>query len=292
MRAQVQDIADELLDAALAEGRVDLLAAYATPLPLVAISRVLGVPDADADRFHGWWQTFLTASNGGSPARVVPALWQMVRCMRRLVRERTIEPREDLVSALVRATEVDDALSEDEVLAMIFVLLSAGHETTVNLIGSGLLALLEHPDELERFRDDPTVAGTGTEELLRYVAPVDTATERYPCEDVEVAGVVNRARRADARGAGLGQPATPTCSSSPTRWTCAAARTRTCRSGRASTTASVLRWHAWRGRSGSARCCVGRRTSRSPYRVTSCDGAAASVVRGLEALPVDLVRGR
>lgn len=84
--------------------------------------------------------------------------------------------------------EGNDSLSEDEILAMIFLLLSAGHETTVNLIGSGMLALLEHPDQLTKLRNDPTLSKTAIEELLRFVCPAEMATERYASEDLTVAG--------------------------------------------------------------------------------------------------------
>jgi cytochrome P450 len=95
----------------------------------------------------------------------------------------------DLVSALIRAEEAGDKLSEDELLAMVFLLLIAGHETTVNLIGSGTLALLEHPDEMEKLRRGPTLIMPAVEELLRYTAPVFMSTERYAREDVTVHGV-------------------------------------------------------------------------------------------------------
>src|SRR5262249_12604161 len=98
-------------------------------------------------------------------------------------------PRDDLLSALVRAEEAGEKLSEDELLAMAFLLLVAGHETTVNLIGNGTLALLEHPDQLRRLRDDPGLIRPAVEELLRFYSPVETATERYAREDVTVAGV-------------------------------------------------------------------------------------------------------
>ncbi|MEE8600721.1 cytochrome P450 family protein [Euzebya tangerina] len=185
LREDVQVLADQLLDAALRKDTIDLIADYATPLPLIVIGRMLGVPESDATRFHRWWQTFVTAGDGGSSAlRVVPTLLRMLRFMRRLVKERTRSPKDDLVSALAVAHQDGDRLSEDEVVAMIFLLLSAGHETTVNLLGSGTLALLQHPEQLALLRDDPSVGTTAVEELLRFVAPVETATERYALGDV------------------------------------------------------------------------------------------------------------
>jgi cytochrome P450 len=109
--------------------------------------------------------------------------------IRKLVKTRRANPRDDLMSALVQAEEAGEQLSEDELLAMIFLLLVAGHETTVNLIGNGMLALLEHPDQMERLRNDPALIKSAVEELLRYASPVETATERYAREDVTIAGV-------------------------------------------------------------------------------------------------------
>ena len=99
------------------------------------------------------------------------------------------DPRDDLLTALLQAEEAGDQMNEDELLAMVFVLLIAGHETTVNLIGSGTLALLQHPDELARLRQEPTLIRPAIEELLRFVSPVETATERYAVTDLTLAGV-------------------------------------------------------------------------------------------------------
>src|SRR5205807_5323073 len=102
---------------------------------------------------------------------------------------RRADPGDDLMSALARAEEAGDRLSEDELLAMVLLLLVAGHETTVNLIGNGALALLEHPDQLEKLRSDPALIRPAVEELLRYTSPVETATERFPLQDIPIAGV-------------------------------------------------------------------------------------------------------
>jgi cytochrome P450 len=112
-----------------------------------------------------------------------------MRYIRKLVRTRRAAPQDDLVSALIEAHESGDQLSEDELLAMVSLLLIAGHETTVNLIGNGMLALIEHPRQMDRLRDDPTLIKTAVEELLRYDGPLETATERYAREEVTIAGV-------------------------------------------------------------------------------------------------------
>src|SRR5262249_59298144 len=108
---------------------------------------------------------------GGGLLKALPSVWAFIRYLRRVIRERRAGPRDDLVSALARAEEAGDRLSEDELLAMVFLLLVAGHETTVNLIGNGTLALLEHPAELARLRADPSLIKPAIEELLRFAKP-------------------------------------------------------------------------------------------------------------------------
>lgn len=110
--------------------------------------------------------------------KAIPSAMAFMRYIRRLVESRRADPQDDLVSALVRAEEGGEQLSEDELLAMIFLLLVAGHETTVNLIGNGTLALLQHPEQMEKLRNDPTLIKSAVEELLRYDGPLETATER------------------------------------------------------------------------------------------------------------------
>ncbi|MBC8094074.1 MAG: cytochrome P450 [Pseudonocardia sp.] len=193
MREQASLLADQLLDAALAKaerhGRFDLIADYALPLPLTLIARILGVPERDNARFSAW-TTNLLALGRGNPLLRVPSVLMFLRYLRRLIAERTTRPADDLVSALAAAREADDALSADEVLSMIVLLLTAGHETTVNLIGTGALALLQHPDQLALLRntDDRAAVGTAVEELVRYVVPAETATERFAREDLTIAG--------------------------------------------------------------------------------------------------------
>jgi len=189
MRDQIERVADELLRAAAARGGMDLIADYATPLPITMIGRILGAPAADNAKFHRWTRAFVSAGTARNPLALIPAITSLMRYLRRQIRERGDHPQGDLITALVTAREGDDRLSEDEILAMIFLLLSAGHETTVNLIGSGTLALLEHPDQWARLRDEPAIIRPAIEELLRFVCPAEMATERYAREDVAIAGV-------------------------------------------------------------------------------------------------------
>jgi cytochrome P450 PksS len=112
-----------------------------------------------------------------------------IRYLRDFFRKRRADPRDDLASALLLAEEEGERLSEDELLAMVFLLLVAGHETTVNLIGNGMLALFENPDQMERLRENPSLIKPAIEELLRYTAPVFMSSERFAREDVEIQGV-------------------------------------------------------------------------------------------------------
>lgn len=188
MRDDVQVVADTALDQALRKGSMNLISEFALPVPLTIIGRILGVPEQDHQRFSRWTRDFVAVGTRTNPLLSVPSILSFMRYLRKLIKTRRTQPQDDLTSALVRAQEGNDQLTDDEVLAMIFLLLSAGHETTVNLIGSGTLALLEHPDQLRRLRDEPTLIKPAIEELVRYVAPVETATERYAAEDVTIAG--------------------------------------------------------------------------------------------------------
>ena len=119
-----------------------------------------------------------------------PNVVAFLRYVRGLVKSRRANPKDDLVTALVQAEEAGDQLSEDELVAMIFLLLVAGHETTVNLIGNGILTLLENLDQMSKLRDNPLLIKTSVEELLRYNGPLETATERYARTDTTVAGAI------------------------------------------------------------------------------------------------------
>jgi cytochrome P450 len=189
MREQTQAITDESLNAALRRGEMDLLEEFALPIPLRVIGRILGVPDEDHGRFKTWTNAIISLSNS-NPLTLIPTLLGFIRYMRRLIKKRREQPQDDLISALAAAQEDNDSLSDDEVLSMIFLLLSAGHETTVNLIGTGAYTLLQHPEQTERLRSDPKLIVSAVEELVRYVVPVETGTERYAVRDTEIAGTV------------------------------------------------------------------------------------------------------
>jgi cytochrome P450 len=189
MRERVQALADELLESVATRGEMDLIADYALPLPMTIITEILGVPTADRHKFHKWSKAVVSLSSPNPTVRVIPSVWMFIRYLRRFFKVRRRDPRDDLASALIRAEEAGDKLGEDELLAMVFLLLIAGHETTVNLIGSGVLALLEHQPQLDKLRGEPALMQAAVEELLRYTSPVFMTTERYAREDVTLHGV-------------------------------------------------------------------------------------------------------
>ncbi|MBW3571321.1 MAG: cytochrome P450 [Gemmatimonadetes bacterium] len=194
-RPRIQALVDELLGRARRNGRIELVGEFALPIPLTIISELLGVPPADQQRFHRWTTRILSASGPADLLALLPSVWMLFRYLRRLFAARRAEPRDDLITALVQAEEEGDRLDEDELLGMVFLLLAAGHETTVNLIGSAALALLRHPDQAAALRADPSLIRTAVEELARFTSPVELATERYARDDLKLHGV--RIRRGE-----------------------------------------------------------------------------------------------
>ena len=188
LQPRIQQIADQLLDAVEPKRAMDLVRDFALPLPLTVIVELLGIPAQDRDRFHVWSKAALRPPTLFNTLRAMPSLWAFMNYLRRLFRELRVAPREGLLTALVQVEEAGDRLSEDELLAMAVLLVIAGHETTVNLIATGTLALLEHPEQMERLRGNPALIGPAIEELLRFSNPLETATMRFARQDVTVAG--------------------------------------------------------------------------------------------------------
>jgi cytochrome P450 PksS len=189
MGDRVQALADELLDEIAWQGEMDLIGDYALPLPMTIITEILGVPSSDRGKFHRWSQAVVSLSSPSPTLRVIPSVWRFIHYLRSFFKMRRRDPQDDLVSALIKAEEAGDKLNEDELLAMVFLLLIAGHETTVNLIGNGVLALLENPIQMEMLRGEPALIKPAIEELLRYTSPVFTTTERYARTDALVRAV-------------------------------------------------------------------------------------------------------
>jgi cytochrome P450 len=193
LEPRVRELVDELLDRMAGAPTVDLVADFALPLPLTVIAEILGIPERDRLRFRRWFSSLIGLDTSSRPTVSVlmklPKILAMMRFLHRLVAERRAHPGDDLVSQLAHTDEDGDRLTEDELVAMVGVLLIAGYETTVNLIATGVLLLLGRPDQLARLREEPALIGPAVEELLRLATPVDVATERYAHEDVEIGGV-------------------------------------------------------------------------------------------------------
>ena len=194
LRPHIQDIVNGLLDRVQGAGAMDLIEDFAYPLPVIVICEMLGVPVADRDRFKGWGLDIARGLDGillppdsDVAKRSLDSRQALAGYFRELIAERRAQPREDMLSGLIAAEEAGDKLNENELLATCILLLVAGHETTVNLIGNGSLALLRHPAELRRLRENPSLIGSAVEELLRYDGPVQR-TARVPSEDVTVGG--------------------------------------------------------------------------------------------------------
>jgi len=189
LRSRVQALSDRLLDAAARKGSMDLVAEYALIVPVTIIAEMLGVPSGDYRKFQHWSNRLISNTNLWDVMLSVPSVLMFTRYLRELIAQRRSSPGEDLLSALIQAEEAGDRLTPDELVSMVFLLLVAGHETTVNLISGGTLALLQHPEQLERLRKEPDLIGPAVEELLRYASPVEISTERFTREDLTVAGV-------------------------------------------------------------------------------------------------------
>ena len=192
LRGHIQTLCEDLLDAAQRKGSMELISDYALPVPATVIADLLGVPAEDRRKFHRWSSKIVSVSPGAEAGleglRVIPSVWSFMRYLRKKFEQRRADPKDDLITALVQAEEAGDKLSEDELLAMGFLLLVAGHETTVNLVASGTLTLLDHPEQVNMLRRNPALIRSAVEELLRYTSPVQIATERYAGEDVTIAG--------------------------------------------------------------------------------------------------------
>jgi len=186
LRPRITAITAGLLDDMSTQGEVDLLAAFAFPLPITVICELLGIPVADRGDFRKWSASII--SDAVSPEVFEADAAAMVSYFRALLAAKRQRPADDLLSALITARDEGDGLRENELVSMAFLLMLAGHETTVNLIASGMLALLLNPAELDRLRADPALIGGAVEELLRYVSPVNHATYRVTAEPVEIGG--------------------------------------------------------------------------------------------------------
>lgn len=186
---RIQEITNALLDAVQARGEMDLVNDFAFPLPMTVITEMLGIPQEDRTKFRQWSNVIIEGA--GNPKEIQNRIEQ-IRAYRNylyeLINRKRKQPADDLLSHLIETEEVGDKLTEEELVAMVSLLLIAGHETTVNLISNGTLALLQHPDQKEKLQNDPSLIKSAIEEFLRYHGPLMTATQRWASEDIEFGG--------------------------------------------------------------------------------------------------------
>ncbi|MEV1065692.1 cytochrome P450 [Streptomyces sp. NPDC050263] len=195
LREPIRETADALLDAIEPLGRADLIASYAAPLPIAVICDLLGVPPHDRRDFRSWTDA-LVAPDPAEPSRAKQAVGSVLAFFTRLIADKRSDPADDLLSALIAvrdeadgAADGADRLSEDELMSLAFLVLFAGYENTVHLIGNATVALLGHPDQLAALRADPGRLGSAVEELARYDGPTPLAIRRFPTEDLVIGGV-------------------------------------------------------------------------------------------------------
>ena len=193
MADRIQTLAHDLLDHVQTRGQMDLIEEFAFPLPIIVIAELLGIPPRDRVRFRRWSAAFVTPSvnlqrSAKKYLKTRRLMEDFTSYLRPIFAERRKRPREDLISLLLAAEEAGDRLSEEELFSMIILLLVAGHETAVNLIGNGVLALLQHPLQLALLLQQPERMGPALEEIVRYDGPLERATMRFAAEEVELAG--------------------------------------------------------------------------------------------------------
>jgi hypothetical protein len=191
LRPRIEAMVDELLDSAFERGDIDVVRDFAYPLPIQVICEMLGIPEGDRDRFSEWSAVLARGLDPEflQPEGAVEERFSVIGAFSEyffgLMAERRRAPGDDLLSQLALAEEAGDVLTEGQMFSTAILLLVAGHETTVNLISGGVLALVNHPDQLARWRDDPSITPRAVEELLRFVSPVQL-TGRALLDDIEL----------------------------------------------------------------------------------------------------------
>ncbi len=185
LRPRIQAIADTLLDQVQSQGKMDLVENYAFLLPINVIAELLGIPLKDRHHFRAWSDIFVTpAVTPDEQKRFTQMAYEFVAYLQALFEERRKSPQDDLISALLQAEEAGDRLNTQELFSMVVLLIIAGHETTVTLIGNATVAMLTHPETKERLKQHPEEMAQAVEEFLRYDAPVNRSVTRIVTEDI------------------------------------------------------------------------------------------------------------
>ncbi|WP_315792572.1 cytochrome P450 [Paenibacillus sp. BIC5C1] len=191
LRGRITEISDDLLEKIKAGNKreLDLIEDYAFPLPIIVICEMLGVPLEDQEQFRRWSNTIMEGvSNPQMSQESDDVMKAFVDYLRELITQRRNHLQQDLISDLISIEEEGDKLTEQELYALVFVLIIAGHETTVNLIGNGMLALLEHPQQKQLLMEQPELIQSAVEEVLRYNGPAEISNIRWATENMEFEG--------------------------------------------------------------------------------------------------------
>ena len=280
LRPRIEAVVEELLGAVRRDGGMDLIADLATPLPILVIADLLGIPIEDYKELKRWSDDLALMLDGSIAAQVAPravtSASEFVDYLRKVMARRRAEPGDDLLSEMLAVQEKDDSLTEDEILGTSVLLLGAGHETTTNLIGNGGLALLRHPSELARLRREPERLANAVEECLRFDSPVQ-ATSRVLAEDAELEATAFPRARKSGFSSGP-RTAIPPSFPTPTDLTWVGRRHASiCPSVTESISASERTSRAPKDRRLSPACCAVSLTSGLRMMLSSGDLASCSV---------------
>jgi cytochrome P450 len=189
LRGRVHAIAHQLLDRVEERGQMDLIGEYAYPLPLTVIGELLGIPATDHERFRQWANAMVKIPADREEAQAFAALKEsFLVYLHEVFTRRRRQPDEGFISMLIQARDGQDRLNDQELSSMASLLIVAGHETTVNLIGNGMLALLRHPRQLQRLKNDASLMPAAVEEILRYDGPAERAMPRWAAQEVQIGG--------------------------------------------------------------------------------------------------------
>ncbi|UUV32067.1 cytochrome P450 [Amycolatopsis roodepoortensis] len=186
LRPRIRESAVELLAALPDTGEVDLIEAFAAPLPITVICELLGISAEERPDFRSWTDQMLAPARPEDLGIAMESLWQYLV---RLAAVKRATPGDDLISALIEERDVDDRMSEEELISALFLILGAGYENVVHQIGNGLAAVLTRPQILARLREDHTLLSSTVEELVRFTSPAQLAIRRFPTVDVAIGGV-------------------------------------------------------------------------------------------------------
>lgn len=188
MRGRIQEITDTLLDGLEGKKDVDLIDEFAFPLPIIVICEILGVPAEDRDKFRLWSNSLIEGTSGEAGVSVYQHMTQFIEYLGQWFQKVRANPDGSLISKLIETEEAGDRLSEKELYGLVSLLIIAGHETTVNLIGNTVLALMAYPDQQDMLREQPELVPQAIEESLRFNGPVEFSTSRWASEDLEFRG--------------------------------------------------------------------------------------------------------